>query len=146
MPIDLNVLLTKIEKINFTVRTHNALKDAGYKIIAELVEIENSKDLLKIPNFGQKSLKEVEEYLKISGLYFGMNLIDIENYFGKSISELNGYLESLNFKDHREILSNFKNEKFDVAQIKEDPKFIYLSDNDPRENYFLLNYQSKSFL
>ena len=146
MPIDLNVLLTKIEKINFTVRTHNALKDAGYKIIAELVEIENSKDLLKIPNFGQKSLKEVEEYLKISGLNFGMNLIDIENYFGKSISELNGYLESLNFKDHREILSNFKNEKFDVAQIKEDPKFIYLSDNDPRKNYFLLNYQSKSFL
>ena len=145
MPIDLNVLLTKIEKINFTVRTHNALKDAGYKIIAELVEIENSKDLLKIPNFGQKSLKEVEEYLKISGLNFGMNLIDIENYFGKSISELNGYLESLNFKDHREILSNFKNEKFDVAQIKEDPKIIYLSDNDPREKLLFIKLSEQEF-
>ena len=121
MPINLNILLTKIEKIDFTVRTHNALKDAGYKIIAELVEIENSRDLLKIPNFGQKSLKELEEYLKISGLSFGMNLIDIENYFGKSISELNGFLESLNFQ--RSLLNI--NESFNYRNYSKLEKLKY---------------------
>ena len=145
MTIDLNILLNKIEKVDFTVRTHNALKDAGYKIIAELVEIENSRDLLKIPNFGQKSLKEVEEYLKMSGLNFGMNLIDLEVYFGKSISELNEYFESLNFKDQHDILSNFNNEKFQAVRIKEDPNFIYLNNNDPREKLLFIKLSEQEF-
>jgi DNA-directed RNA polymerase subunit alpha len=60
-------LTTKIQDLGFTVRTFNCLHSENIKALEDLVKC-TYNDLLKIPNFGRKSLKEVRETLKDRGL------------------------------------------------------------------------------
>ncbi len=71
LPVDL--LLKSIDELELSVRAHNCLINAGIKRVIDLVNLTEDK-ALKIKNFGRKSLKEVEENLKASGLSFGMNI------------------------------------------------------------------------
>ncbi|MEX0939972.1 MAG: DNA-directed RNA polymerase subunit alpha [Candidatus Babeliales bacterium] len=68
-------LLKPIDELELPVRAHNCLKDAGKKRIVDLVNL-TEDEVLKIKNFGRKSLGEVKDSLKAFGLSLGMNIAE----------------------------------------------------------------------
>jgi DNA-directed RNA polymerase subunit alpha len=61
------VLDTRVEELDFSVRTFNCLRREGVSNIGELIQ-KTPADLLAIRNFGKKSLSEVQEKLQSMGL------------------------------------------------------------------------------
>jgi len=61
-PIKVVDMSTKIDNMEFTVRTRNCLLSENITILKDLLS-KTPRDLLKIPNFGKKSLREVCEVL-----------------------------------------------------------------------------------
>ncbi|NIM05549.1 MAG: DNA-directed RNA polymerase subunit alpha [Armatimonadetes bacterium] len=61
------VLDTRVEELDFSVRTFNCLRREGVATVGELIE-KTPSDLLAIRNFGKKSLSEVHEKLESMGL------------------------------------------------------------------------------
>jgi DNA-directed RNA polymerase subunit alpha len=56
------LLKTRIDTLDFSVRTENSLNEASIRTLGGLVQ-KTSDDLLSLDGFGQKSLEEVEEAL-----------------------------------------------------------------------------------
>lgn len=71
--IPVELLLKPIEELELSVRAHNCLIQAGVKRIIDLINMPED-DILKIKNFGRKSLNEVKDALKSFGLHFGMEI------------------------------------------------------------------------
>jgi DNA-directed RNA polymerase subunit alpha len=67
------VLLTPVDELELSVRSHNCLRAANIKTIAELVKRDEA-ELLKFRNFGRKSLAELSEIVEAEGLVFGMDI------------------------------------------------------------------------
>jgi DNA-directed RNA polymerase subunit alpha len=67
------VLLTPVDELELSVRSHNCLRAANIKTIADLVRREES-ELLKFRNFGRKSLAELSEIIEAEKLHFGMDV------------------------------------------------------------------------
>jgi DNA-directed RNA polymerase subunit alpha len=67
------VLLTPVDELELSVRSHNCLRAANIKTIADLVRREES-ELLKFRNFGRKSLAELSEIVENEKLHFGMDV------------------------------------------------------------------------
>ena len=67
------VLLKDLDVLELKVRTASFLKEQGIQTIADLVS-KTPEELLKIKNFGEKSLQEVQEKLKQLGLKLGMDV------------------------------------------------------------------------
>jgi DNA-directed RNA polymerase alpha subunit len=65
--VDNQDLTTKVFDLGFTVRTHNCLVSDNVVTLKDLTN-KTYGQLLSIPNFGRKSLKEVRETLKARGL------------------------------------------------------------------------------
>jgi len=78
--VSVDLLLKPIEELELSVRAHNCLIQAGIKRVIDLVNA-SEDDILKIKNFGRKSLNEVKDSMKAFGLSFGMNINeeDIKN-------------------------------------------------------------------
>lgn len=55
-----------IEELNLNVRTYNRLKRAGIHTIADVIKFPKNK-WSKMPNFGQKSMDEVEKQIHLAG-------------------------------------------------------------------------------
>lgn len=70
------VLTTPVDELELSVRSHNCLRAANIKTIADLVRREES-ELLKFRNFGRKSLAELTEIIEAEKLSFGM---DVDKY------------------------------------------------------------------
>jgi len=70
------ILLTGVDDLELSVRSHNCLKAANIKNLAELVRKDES-EMLKFRNFGRKSLAELMEIVENLGLEFGM---DVDRY------------------------------------------------------------------
>lgn len=70
------VLLTPVDELELSVRSHNCLRAANIKTIADLVRKDES-ELLKFRNFGRKSLAELAEIVEAEKLTFG---IDVGKY------------------------------------------------------------------
>lgn len=71
-----NILKMSVDDLELSVRSHNCLRAASIKTIAELVSREES-ELLKFRNFGRKSLAELSGIIEELGLSFGM---DVDKY------------------------------------------------------------------
>jgi DNA-directed RNA polymerase subunit alpha len=56
-----------IEELELGVRSYNCLKREGIQTVGDLVG-KTEAELLNIPNFGKKSIDEVEEKLSERGL------------------------------------------------------------------------------
>lgn len=78
------ILLTNVDDLELSVRSHNCLKAANIKNIAELVRRDEA-EMLRFRNFGRKSLAELMEIVETLGLDFGM---DVDKYL-KDDSESN---------------------------------------------------------
>ncbi len=70
------ILLTSVDDLELSVRSHNCLKAANIKTLSDLVRKEES-ELLKFRNFGRKSLSELLEIAEHYNLKFGM---DVDKY------------------------------------------------------------------
>lgn len=64
---DFSFLQKKIEDLDFSVRTHNCLRAIEADTVADLIKL-SEWDLLKIRNFGEKSLAEIKDLLASQGL------------------------------------------------------------------------------
>jgi len=71
VPVEL--LLKPIDELELSVRAHNCLIQADIKRVIDLVNL-TEDDVLKIKNFGRKSLTEVKDSMKAFGLSFGMGI------------------------------------------------------------------------
>ncbi len=67
------MLAKPVEELELSVRAHNCLINAGIKRIIDLVNL-SEDEVLKIKNFGRKSLNEVKDSMRELGLTFGMNI------------------------------------------------------------------------
>jgi DNA-directed RNA polymerase subunit alpha len=70
------ILMMPVDELELSVRSHNCLKAANIRTIADLVRREEP-ELLKFRNFGRKSLSELSEIIDQFGLQFGM---DVDKY------------------------------------------------------------------
>lgn len=70
------ILKLSVDDLELSVRSHNCLKAANVKILADLVRKDES-EMLKFRNFGRKSLAELTELVHSKGLSFGM---DVDKY------------------------------------------------------------------
>lgn len=70
------ILLTSVDDLELSVRSHNCLKAANIKNLSELVR-KDEQEMLKFRNFGRKSLAELMEIVENLGLEFGM---DVDKY------------------------------------------------------------------
>lgn len=66
-------LYRTVEELELSVRSANCLKNAGIKLIGELVS-KTEAEMLKTQNFGRKSLNEIKDILIEMGLTLGMKL------------------------------------------------------------------------
>ncbi len=89
LPVDL--FLKPIDELEFSVRAHNCLVGAGIRRVIDLVNL-TDEDVLKIKNFGRKSLREVKEILVAFGLHLGMNVKELD--LKKAIKEQEGKSKS----------------------------------------------------
>jgi DNA-directed RNA polymerase alpha subunit len=64
---DIDLLDSPIRDLNLYVRTMYCLHTEGIKTIGELIAL-SRHELLKTPNLGMKSLREIEEKLKVFNL------------------------------------------------------------------------------
>ena len=67
------LLAMRVDELDFSVRTMNCLRREGVASVGELVE-RSDADLMKVRNFGRKSLQEVQD--KLAGL--GLSLRESE--------------------------------------------------------------------
>ena len=67
------VLSTKVDELELSVRSANCLRAANIVILADLVKNQET-DMLKYKNFGRKSLVELNAVLTNMGLTFGMEV------------------------------------------------------------------------
>jgi DNA-directed RNA polymerase subunit alpha len=70
------ILLMPVDELDLSVRSQNCLRSANIKIIADLVN-KNESEMLHYRNFGRKSLAELGELIEGFGLSFGM---DVDKY------------------------------------------------------------------
>lgn len=75
-------LLRSVSDLELSVRSANCLANTDLKLIGDLVQ-KTENDLLKVKNFGRKSLKEIKEILSEMGLSLGMKL---DNWPPKKLS------------------------------------------------------------
>ena len=71
-----NLLRTKVEDLELSVRSSNCLRAANIQTLEDLVK-KTESEMLKYRNFGRKSLTELTNILSKLGLAFGM---DVEKY------------------------------------------------------------------
>lgn len=62
-------LVKSVEELEMSVRTYNALKNAGFKTIADIIS-KTEQELLSTEYFGRKSLNEIKEIINALGLDF----------------------------------------------------------------------------
>src|SRR5690606_26556350 len=70
------ILLTNVDDLELSVRSHNCLKAANIKNLSELVR-KDEQEMLKFRNFSRKSLAVFMEIVENLGRDFGM---DIDKY------------------------------------------------------------------
>lgn len=71
-----NLLKTRVDELELSVRSSNCLRAAAIQTIGELVG-KTEAEMLKYRNFGRKSLNEISALLEEMDLSFGM---DLENF------------------------------------------------------------------
>lgn len=68
-------LYRDIEQLELSVRTYNCLKNEGIRFVGEFAQ-KGEAELLRLPNFGRKSLNELKEILAQIGLHLGVAIFE----------------------------------------------------------------------
>ncbi len=67
----------RVRELEISMRTARCLEGANITLITDLVQ-RSEQEMLRMPNFGRKSLNELREVLANMGLSFGMSISDIK--------------------------------------------------------------------
>lgn len=69
------ILFASIEQFfeGFSVRTMNALRNADILLVGDIVRL-SKKELSQFDGLGEKSIKEIEDYLDEKNLFLGIKL------------------------------------------------------------------------
>ena len=62
--VSAEVYNTLVESLDLSSRTFNCLKRSGLNRVGDIIEFPIGPEMLKLKNFGQKSLDELEEKLQ----------------------------------------------------------------------------------
>tara|TARA_R100000426_G_scaffold2275_1_gene3709 strand:- start:395 stop:862 length:468 start_codon:yes stop_codon:yes gene_type:complete len=123
-----------IDALELSIRSMNALKYSEIYTIKDLVK-SSKKCLLRTPNFGRKSLREVEECLSLIDLKLNMSDEDLLKYKPQPSSdteenntETNGNGRTIKYDLNYDILKVAKE-----AFIKSHRRIIYKTDWTPEE-------------
>jgi DNA-directed RNA polymerase subunit alpha len=65
--------LKRIDEMELSVRSSNCLKSEGIIYVGDLIQ-KSEADMMKLANFGRKSLNELKTNLTVLGLSFGMKI------------------------------------------------------------------------
>lgn len=76
--VETDLLSTSIDNIQWSTRVYGCFRNENIKTLKDLVQYTPAM-LLRVPNFGRKSLKEVEEYLRENNLELGLCFEENEN-------------------------------------------------------------------
>ncbi|MBI5267851.1 MAG: DNA-directed RNA polymerase subunit alpha, partial [candidate division Zixibacteria bacterium] len=68
-----NLLKTRVDELELSVRSSNCLRAANIQSLEELVT-KSEAEMLKYRNFGRKSLNEIGSLLESMDLHFGMDI------------------------------------------------------------------------
>ncbi len=60
-----------VDDLELSVRSYNCLKNANILTVGDLV-VRSESEMMKVKNFGRKSLEEIKDILETMGLQFGM--------------------------------------------------------------------------
>lgn len=74
------ILITPVDELELSVRSHNCLRAADIKTLGDLVR-RDEVELLRFRNFGRKSLAELTAIVEANNLTFGM---DVDKYLKDS--------------------------------------------------------------
>jgi len=74
------ILVTPVDELELSVRSHNCLRAADIKTLGDLVR-KDEAELLRFRNFGRKSLAELTAIVEANNLTFGM---DVDKYLKDS--------------------------------------------------------------
>lgn len=88
--ININIS-SRLDEINLTVRTYNALTDAGYKTVEDIIKL-SYYDFFNIKNMGKKSADEIYnivENIKVKNGISSETIDDKSYYVNSTIDELN---------------------------------------------------------
>ena len=121
---NLSIYQKELEKLDFSVRTHNVFKSNNIIKVQDLLEYKE-EDFLKFQNSGKKTQKEVQEFLINNDLKFGqrppkqkeiktrITQLDLSNFIIHKLED-NGvhYLEDLVKLKKEELLNIFVMEKY----------------------------------
>jgi Bacterial RNA polymerase, alpha chain C terminal domain len=66
-------LLERVDELELSIRTANCLKNDNIVYVGELAQ-KTEADMVRMPNFGRKSLNEIKEVLAQMGLRLGMEI------------------------------------------------------------------------
>ena len=86
-------LFKKIEDLELSVRSLNCLKNDGIEYVGDLAK-KQEIDMMKMPNFGRKSLNELKRMLADMNLYFGMNIEWPPKNMDEMVAEAKKYFNS----------------------------------------------------
>ena len=107
----------------------NCLRTAELVTFGDLVK-KTERELLRIPNFGQKSLIEIKKLLSTMSLYLGMKIIDKEIIY-KSDPETVVRLKKLLF-NNQNILKNVHNNTLAIEYLINNFKYKNKKEEDEK--------------
>jgi len=122
-----DIFFRKLEDFEMSTRAYKALTNNSIIYMGDLVQ-KPEHELLRVPNFGRKSLREIKELLSDLGLELGM---EIENWNPENIKIATGD----KFNSDAEILRQLKilhirlNEMSDFLSKIEDSIYITKNNN-----------------
>ena len=85
--LDNPLLLRLVDELNLTPRPLNCLNAKGITLVGDLTQC-SEDDLLRLPNFGRNSLREIKLVLATFGLSLGMNFNHKSTFKGVSIDRI----------------------------------------------------------
>ena len=97
----------------------NCFRNEGIESFGDLVQ-KTERELLRIPNFGKKSLIEIKKLLSTMSLYLGMKIIDKEIIYKSDLKDV-VCLKKLLF-NNKNILKNVHNNTLAIEYL------IWISD------------------
>ena len=113
-----NYLNKKVEELELSIRSMNALKMGNINTVSDIIE-NGQSCLLRLPNFGKKSLNDIQFALDSMGLKFGMDI----NAHTNGKAETNGSTEkppTFFEKYNKEVIAKAEQVAFDsLNYIKE---------------------------
>jgi len=105
----------RVDELKLSVRSDVCLKVENIIYVGDLVQ-KSEKEMLRIPNFGRKSLNEIKYVLAPMGLSFGMDVNECEKIYKLVVTQT--YFSVLGNPFYDEDVNTFYSSSLDAVKDK----------------------------